>query len=168
MEKCHQLWICGTEEFISFKSGQFSHLITIANPGNDNQAPKWFDGMHLSLWFGDVISDQDAKQCRTKAVCSDDIRQAINFFRGARQVGSTRLLVACDYGASRSPAIAYILLADLYGPGREAEAFNTLLAIRPEAVPNSMVVKLGDILLDRKGALLIPLRVYFSQIESLL
>lgn len=165
MEKRHRLWICGAEEVDHFKDRQLTHLITITNPGACS-TPAWFKGEQLQFSFGDVVSEQDARQYRTKAASSDDIRQAIVFCRVARQLGAVRLLVSCDYGASRSPALAYVLQADHFGPGREAEALREIIAIRPEAVPNLLVVKLGDQLMARQGALMEPLQDYFAMIEA--
>lgn len=139
-----------------------THLITVTNPGVANLPPAWFSGEHLALSFGDVVSERDARQCNTKPATSDDIRQAIVFFRAARQQEPVKLLVSCDYGASRSPSLAYVLLADQYGAGYEIEAFNALLAIRPDVVPNLLVASLGDNLLRRNGGLLAPLQDYFS------
>ncbi len=60
---------------------------------------------------------------------------------------------SCDYGASRSPAIALIILADRLGPGQEQKALQQVLDVRPDAIPNNLVVELGDNLLHRNGAL---------------
>ena len=157
--------ICSYSERDSYRSQQITHMITIANPGADNAPPGWFTGDHLPLWFGDVVSEQDARACRTKAASADDIQQAIVFYRVARHLGNARLLVTCDYGASRSPAVAYLLRADQLGPGYEAEALRDILAGRPDAVPNTHVVNLGDLLLGRQGTLIQPFREYLQQIE---
>lgn len=161
-----QVHICSYSERDNYRSQQITHLITIANPGADNEPPEWFVGDHLTLWFGDVVSEADARQCRTKAVSNDDIKQAIIFFRVVRQQADYNLLISCDYGASRSPALAYVLLADQYGQGREAEVFNEVLLIRPEAIPNKLVVELADQLLGRLGQLVAPLREYFKSVSS--
>lgn len=165
LQKRHNIWVCGATEVEQFRSKHLTHLITIANPGSPITAPAWFSGDHLQLYFGDVISEQDARACRTKAASADDIQQAIVFYRVARQLGNARLLVTCDYGASRSPAVAYLLRADQLGPGYEAEALRDILAVRPDAVPNMHVVNLGDLLLGRQGALTQPFREYLQQIE---
>lgn len=165
MEKQHSIQVCGADEVDRFSANRLTHLITIANPGVVKQPPGWFIGDHLALSFGDVVSEKDARQCNTKAANSDDIRQAIVFFRAARkQQEPVSLLITCDYGASRSPALAYVLLADQYGGGYESDALNTLLAIRPVAVPNLLVATFGDQLLRRNGALLTPLKEYFSRL----
>ena len=165
LQKRHHIWVCSATELEQFKSIQLTHLITIANPGNTAATPPWFTGEHLQLHFGDVISEQDARDCSTRPAGVADARQGIVFFRVARQLGDARLLITCDYGASRSPALAYVLRSDQLGVGYESEALRDVLAVRPEAVPNSLVVSLGDQLLERQQSIIQPLVHYYQQIE---
>jgi hypothetical protein len=60
----------------------------------------------------------------------------------------------CAAGVGRSPAAALVVLADRYGPGREADALEDLLVLRPEAVPNLALTAAADAELGRGGALL--------------
>jgi predicted protein tyrosine phosphatase len=64
-----------------------------------------------------------------------------------------KLLVHCVAGVGRSPAAALLVLADRYGPGREADALDELLRLRPEAVPNLALTAAADAELGRGGAL---------------
>jgi predicted protein tyrosine phosphatase len=141
-------------------------LISVANPGAGLQKPTWFKGEHLQLWFGDVISEADAKRCKTSAPSIKDVEQALEFFRGAWVARNSKILVSCDQGASRSPALAYLFIADQLGPGREAEAFRVTLDVRSVAVPNGLVVRLGDTVLHRNGALLAPLKDFYAKINA--
>lgn len=158
--------ICSYWELELFAESRATHLITIANPGVTRHPPEWFAGEYLQLWFGDVVSEADAHQYKTRAPGIEDVKKALLFSRVAGHMNDPRLLVSCDYGASRSPALAYVLLADQYGEGREGEAFEKILVIRPEAVPNLLVVRLGDTLLGRSGKLLGPLNEYFDSIRQ--
>lgn len=54
-------------------------MISIANPGSSCLKPAGFVGEQLQLWFGDVISEADAQQCRTKAPTIQDIQKAVAF-----------------------------------------------------------------------------------------
>src|SRR6478736_9862584 len=107
--------------------------------------------------FGDVVSEADARTLKTTAPSMDDIQRALQFFRNACSDPNSKILVSCDYGASRSPALAYVFIADQLSVGQESEAFRLLLEIRPDAVPNGLVVRLGDAYLKRGGALTAPL-----------
>ena len=90
----------------------------------------------------------------------------MEFFRGAWLVRDSKILVSCDQGASRSPALAYLFIADQFGAGRETEAFSLVLAIRSVAVPNGLVVRLGDVFLKRGGAVLAPLKEFYAKINA--
>lgn len=63
------------------------------------------------------------------------------------------LLVHCQAGQCRSPALALAILAHRLGPGREAEAVEQLLAVRPQSAANLLVLSLADEVLGRGGAL---------------
>ncbi len=159
------LFICGNDELERFRDHHLTHIISISNPSVSSNKPAWFRGEMLSLQFGDVISEADAKQCRTTAPKSEDIASALTFVRQAVALKPVSLLIYCNYGASRSPALAYVLLADHLGLGKESHALETILKIRPQAVPNKLLVKLGDDALQRKGALLAPLQDLYRKIN---
>jgi predicted protein tyrosine phosphatase len=161
-----RLFICGFEERAEYQSRNISHLITIANPSAALSQPSWLKGAHLQLRFGDVVSEADAKRCKTTAPSLHDLQQAVEFFRESWVVPGSRILISCDHGASRSPALAYVLMADQFGTGREAEAFDAVLDIRSVAVPNGLVVRLGDAFLKRDGALLAPLKDFYAKINA--
>lgn len=161
-----RLSICSFAERQEYQTHGISHLVTISNPGSDSARPAWFGGDYLELQFGDVISEADARQCRTIAPQIDHVRCALNFVREATRGEDSRILVSCDYGASRSTALAYLFLADQLGAGHEAEAFNLMLDLRPIAVPNGLVVRLGDTFLNRGGALLAPLKDFNAKLYS--
>lgn len=162
----NRLFIAGADEIPNFQSHRLTHVLRVANPASPTSKPAWLRGPHLQLSFGDVTSEADARRCRTKAPTKADLLEALTFFRKAWLEPESRILVACDYGASRSPALAYVLLADQLGPGQEAEAFRIVMQIRPDAVPNALVVRLGDLLLERGGALLAPLQKLHRKIDE--
>jgi predicted protein tyrosine phosphatase len=140
--------------------------VNITNPGAAVSTPSWFKGAHLPLQFGDVVSEADAERWKTRAPNGEDVRQALEFFRDACSAADSRVLISCDYGASRSPALAYVLMADQFGPGREAEAFRLIVEIRPTTVPNGLIVRLGDAHLMRGGALLAPLMEFYETLNA--
>lgn len=126
---------------------QFDAVITIEHPGFE-------DGLRLStnqlvLVFEDLdIEEQDSPSAA-------DVRAAIEF---ARRFADGRLLVHCQAGQARSPAIALAILADRLGPGAEEQAVAALLRIRaddPQRTfgPNLEVLRHADELLDRGGKL---------------
>ncbi|HKA88216.1 MAG TPA: hypothetical protein VKE22_11135 [Haliangiales bacterium] len=84
---------------------------------------------------------------------ADDIRKLIAFAGTIRTAGGTTV-VHCRAAIGRSPAAAYILFAVLLGPGREADALDAVLELRPFAQPNRWMVQLADAELGRNGRLL--------------
>jgi predicted protein tyrosine phosphatase len=98
------------------------------------------------LAFEDVDDDTLGVRVATR----DQVADALAF---ARAHASGAILVHCFHGVGRSAAIALAILADRAGPGGERAALDRLLAIRPEATPNLVVVKLADEVLGRNGAL---------------
>ena len=142
-----------------------THLLSIANPGAQIERPTWFSGKHLCLFFGDVVSETDARQCGTTAAELEHVAKALEFSRQAWRSTAGKLIVHCEYGASRSPGMAYVLMADRLGCGHETEALNIVLALRPNALPNKLVVEVGDRFLNRGGELVKPLRAFYAQVN---
>ena len=161
-----KLAIAGADELRRGISESWTHLISIKNPGAPALELDGFTGQQLQLWFGDVMSEADAQRCRTRAPAIQDVQQAVEFFRRAWRERDSKILICCDYGASRSPAVAYVCVADQFTVGQEPQALAAILAIRPNAVPNPLVVKLGDAVLGRKGALIRPAKDLYSKIND--
>ena len=130
---------------------QFDAVITIEDP----QAPiRWQlrfhqlpQPIHLLLTFEDLDQAHQGIVTATE----DHVAHAIVF---GRQFEADRLLIHCHAGIARSTAIALAIIADRLGPGREADALEQMLQLQPEAVPNLVVVRHADKLLNRRGALL--------------
>ncbi len=108
---------------------------------------------HLALAF----EDADAALHRVRVASPAQVAQALEF---ARTYAGCSLLVHCLHGVGRSAAVALAVLADRLGPGRESEAVAQLHALRPEAVPNLVVVGQADRELQRGGALCAALNAW--------
>jgi predicted protein tyrosine phosphatase len=161
-----RLFICGRAEREEYRSRGLSHVVGIANPGAPPFSTSWFDGSLLQLWFGDVTSKTDAALWKTSAPKIKDVQQALEFVRIAWSVKESKVLVSCDYGASRSTALAYLFIADQLGVGRETEALTLMRQIRPHTIPNGMLVRLGDTFLKRRGKLIRPFKDLFFDIDT--
>lgn len=145
-----QLTVCGLSQARRHKRA-FGAVITIEDPGarpahrlrfTRKPAPA-----HLILTFEDVDDDTLGVRVAT----ADQVADALAFANKHRE---TALLVHCFHGVGRSAAVALAILADRVGPGMEGDAVAQLLALRPEATPNLVVVALADRLLGRGGALI--------------
>ena len=88
-----------------------------------------------------------------------DIRALLAF--DAEAAASEALIVHCHGGISRSTAALALLLAKR-DPSATDAIFETIRAIRPESWPNSHMIRLGDELLGRGGALVEALRRHYD------
>lgn len=66
------------------------------------------------------------------------VEAALDF---AREVGLDRLIVHCAQGVSRSPGIAWFILADHLGS--IDAAIDALFHLRPQANPNELIIRAG-------------------------
>jgi predicted protein tyrosine phosphatase len=125
----------------------FDHVITIEDQNYE-------DGLRVrsekTTQTVMQFDDTDLTQGRGKAATKEEVRYLL--MKG-REYTTSKLLVHCHQGQSRSAAIALGIIADRLGKGREAEAVTSVLSIRPTAVCNSLVLRHADGLLGRDGAL---------------
>lgn len=129
---------------------RFDAVITLEDPGcrsaNKLRFNRHPSPAHLVLAFEDVDDDTLGVRVATR----DQVAEALAF---ARTHSKGALLVHCFHGVGRSAAIALAVISDRLGPGNERAAIHQLLAIRPTATPNLVVVKLADSVLQRQGEL---------------
>lgn len=129
----------------------FGAVLTIEDPGARTGLRLRFTRKpappHLVLAFEDVDDDTLGLAVATE----DHVARALEF---ARRNQEAALLVHCFHGVGRSASIALAILADRSAPGEEADALRQLLAIRPEATPNLVVIAHADRLLGRGGRLI--------------
>lgn len=123
----------------------FSALISWEHPdaNEENGALSQREDIpHLIL----VAHDSEDPEWPTKPT-SELVAQGLAFARSH----PGRLLINCHAGKARSTALGYAILCDRLGPGREREALELLLAVRPVAAPNILIVRYADTLLNRGG-----------------
>ena len=145
--------ICGADELELLQDRSITHAVRITNPLTSLKSLPWFHGQELELYFGDVHSIEDAAQWKTEPPTMAEIKLAVDFTSAAFHQKNHKILFHCDYGASRSPAMAYVCLANYLGKGAEKKALDIVMAARPDAMPNAYIVSLGDIILQRQGQL---------------
>lgn len=64
------------------------------------------------------------------------------------------ILVHCEAGISRSTAVALALLVQFHGKENIAKCIDLLITVRPAALPNSLIIKYADELLECNGKLI--------------
>ena len=162
-----RLSVCAVGNLDEFSHRGVTHILSICAPKFPTPTPEWFSGVHKHLFFQDVISIKDAEALDAKAPTAADIREVLKYGREclvASRVKPIHLLIHCTHGASRSPAAAYAILCLWLGKGREVQARNFLLKIRPGAVPNLLVVAYADKLLRRGGKMVEAIQALNDQL----
>lgn len=149
----YRVSVCGKSELDRFERAGVTHLLSLENPGIPKTTPPWHRGPHAQLLFHDLVRPRGVDRVLPTR---DHARVILEV--GARCLAEAEarrlhLLVHCHAGSSRSGAAGYLLLAQALGPGREEEALARLVAQRPVALPNRLLVEFGDELLGRDGAL---------------
>ena len=147
------LTVCGLEELSLHGSRRVTHVLSILDPEMaEPEAFAAYDRHHrTTLRFHDGL-EAGPGQMRPEPAHVE----AILAFGAAMAAGGeseVHLLVHCHAGISRSTAAMATLMAQ-YAPARnEAEIFESLVAMRPRAWPNSRMIGFADDLLGRNGRL---------------
>ncbi len=168
----YRLSICGKQEINAFARQGMTHLLSIEDPTTPLETPEWFIGIHQQLHFHDVESVEDALELKMVPPTRDDVALILNLGAQCLEVRnpqSLHLLIHCYAGASRSTAASYALFCQALGAGRESEALDLVVGLRPRAFPNFLMVRYADELLNRGGAMieaLGPLRKSFNRMVN--
>jgi len=162
-----RLSVCAEGDLDDYSHKGVSHILSICAPKYPTPTPAWFAGVHKHVFFQDVVSSKDAAVLNAKAPTVADIREVLRYGREclvASRTEATHLLIHCTHGASRSPAAAYAILCLWLGKGREVQARDFLLKIRPGAVPNLLVVAYADKLIRRGGKMVEAIQAFNDQL----
>jgi len=155
----YKVTICGLSELPDLCRGDVTHLLSLLDAHHPlPETLNGFQGVDRELLrFDDIVAEFPGFIACTTA----DIERVLAFGERVHGAGDAarHLLVHCHAGISRSTAAAAVLMAQ-HNPGRETEAFLSLLEMRPHAWPNTRIVELADRILARRGALLDGLVAY--------
>jgi predicted protein tyrosine phosphatase len=128
----------------------FDAVISIESPGaalGNGQLERFRkpgEPAHLVLCFHDI---EDAGQATPPQ--RGHVADGLAF---ARTHAARRLMIHCFAGISRSTALGYAILVDRAGPrADEGALLERVLALRPLACPNRLIVRHADALLGRDG-----------------
>jgi len=150
-----KIHVCGVAELETVLRNPFTHIVSIWDPewiergGVENQLRQRLPGktrLHIA-YFHDTSAEEPGRQ----APVEDDLRSILAF--AADLEPGAEILIHCWAGISRSTAVAYAILCQAAGPGRESECIESILTVRPQAFPNALIVELADRILNRKGAM---------------
>ena len=150
-----KIYVCGVPELEAAFANAFTHVISIWDPewidrgGVEHQLKKRLAGetrLHIA-YFHDCSVEEPGRRLPAE----DDLRQILTFAADLKP--EDHLLIHCWAGIYRSTAVAYAILCQFMGPGRESDCIEAILAVRPQAFPNTLMVDLADRILERHGAM---------------
>jgi predicted protein tyrosine phosphatase len=142
--------ICGLDELVGHQGRGVTHILSILDPEwPDPEAFRAFDPhFRATLRFHDAIEpDRDVLLPQ-----KPDVEAILTFGRDAAEAGG--LLIHCHAGISRSTAATLMILAQAHPDEGEDSLADRLLQTRPQAWPNSRMIRFADDLLDREGRLM--------------
>jgi predicted protein tyrosine phosphatase len=151
------LTVCGIPELDSHTTSGVTDVLSILDPAMPDPPgfAKWPAHRRTILRFHDDISERPGVILPER----DDIAAILDFGRGlSGHPGEKHLLVHCHMGLSRSTAAMATLLAQAEPEIDADEIFGRIHAIRPQAWPNSLMVRMADEALERRGALVTAMR----------
>lgn len=146
--------ICAKHQIDDHAQSGVTHILSIENPDRLKETPFWFKGVHKQIRFNDTDFEDGPDVVAPDA---DQIREILEFGRevASLSTGEPRaILIHCQAGVSRSPAAAYAIIAQYLGAGHARDALEEIRKLRPVAIPNRLVVKLADEILEFRGELL--------------
>lgn len=159
------LTVCGLDEIAAFRAAGVTHVLSIADPGTP--AETYFDGFtphrRLDLRFHDIIDELPGYVFPTP----DHVAAILDFGQAMATEGESlrHLLVHCHMGVSRSTAAMLMLIAQRH-PGEEEKAVARLVAIRPQAWPNTVMVGYAEAALGTRGRLRDALRPQYRRVAA--
>lgn len=163
-----QLTVCGIEELPEQRARKVTHVLSLVDPDlPELDAFQTFEQHHrVTLRFHDIINAADNHTMSTPDHMSAILQFGSEFLAAQNPEAPGHLLVHCHMGVSRSTAAMVSLMAQ-GNPDESAESlFTRLVAIRPQAWPNSQMIGFADEQLGRKGELTSALRRHYGrQIE---
>ena len=159
------LTICGIEELAHHSSRGVTHVLSLLDP--EWPQPEVFsayDPHHrTTLHFHDAI-EAGPDLVLPKP---EHVEAILDFGRLLAEDGTTRekahLLVHCHMGVSRSTAAMVMLMTQSNPQLSEERIFGRLLELRPQAWPNSLMLKFADDQLGLRGRLMTALARFYAQ-----
>ncbi len=157
------LTVCGLDELDGHAARGVTHVLSILDPDwPDPEAFQNFDPhFRATFRFHDAIEPSPGVVLPERA----DVEAMLAFGRDAGDV--SHLLIHCHAGISRSTAAMLMILAQAHPHETEVAVVDKLLAIRPQAWPNSRMIAFADALLGRNGRLTAALgRIYARRLVA--
>lgn len=149
-----RLMVCGRTSVKNYMDAPVTHFVTLIDPGEKEPAQQPHRVKHyLPLVFSDLddIEMHLPRFVRYVPPEDKDVKEMITFGRKLGELDDWGLLTNCEAGISRSTAAAItILAASGYTP---QQAFELVLKVCPEMLPNRRILRIADNMLSTQGEL---------------
>jgi predicted protein tyrosine phosphatase len=144
-----RITICGIQELGEHAAAGVTHVLSILGPTvADPPALAEFEPHgRLVLRFHDVIDPLPEQAGPTRA----DVGRLLAFGREVGETSDAHLLVHCRAGVSRSTAAATLIMMQANPEWSASDSLEAVVALRPRAWPNLLILELGEALLRRNG-----------------
>lgn len=164
-----ELTVCGIEELPGQSTRNVTHVLSLIDPEYPELDAFQTYGKHhrTTLRFHDIIAEAPGRVMPHPDHVAEILRFGTDFQSRQDANGSSHLLVHCHMGVSRSTAAMLSLMAQANPDESAEDLFARLITIRPQAWPNSQMIRFADEQLGREGDLTAALgRHYGRQIKS--
>jgi predicted protein tyrosine phosphatase len=159
------LTICGLDELGDHSTRAVTHVLSILDPNWPEPEAFWtYDPHHrIEMHFNDAIEPGPGIELPQARHVEEILAFGNTFQRDLAARREAHLLIHCHAGISRSTAAMTALLTQADPEETEERIFERLVAIRPKAWPNSLMIGFADNLLGRGGRLTAALRRHYGR-----
>jgi predicted protein tyrosine phosphatase len=159
------LTICGLDELGDHSTRAVTHVLSILDPNWPEPEAFWaYDPHHrVEMHFNDAIEPGPGIELPQVRHVEEILAFGSAFQRDLAARREAHLLIHCHAGISRSTAAMTTLLMQADPEETEERIFERLVAIRPKAWPNSLMIGFADDLLGRGGQLTAALRRHYGR-----
>jgi len=159
------LTICGLDELGDHSTRAVTHVLSILDPHWPEPEAFWtYDPHHrIEMHFNDAIEPGPGIELPQAQHVEEILAFGNTFQRDLAARREAHLLIHFHAGISRSTAAMTALLMQADPEETEERIFERLVAIRPKAWPNSLMIGFADDLLGRGGRLTAALRRHYGR-----
>lgn len=165
IELTHELTVCGIDELTAQSARNVTHVLSIIDPERPELSEFSGYGQHLrtTLRFHDIIAERDGQIMPSPTHTEEILKFGQSFLSRPDAASPAHILVHCHMGVSRSTAAMMTLMAQANPSETIAALFDRLIAIRPQAWPNSKMIAFADEQLGRGGELTRELKRHYGR-----
>jgi predicted protein tyrosine phosphatase len=157
-----RITICGISELGEHSAAGVTHVLSILGPNSPDppEFAAFAPHRRLILRFHDIIEPQPDQIAPTR----QDVERLLVFGREVSETPEAHLLVHCRAGVSRSTAAAALILMQAHPEWPASAALDAVIAVRPRAWPNLLILEFGDAVLGRNGEIVVAAGAIYRRV----